>query len=344
MYLATADRENIAGSMAHAMGLIEPVAKPLARQFTDAQGRMLADPPTSAAELLDPKVLVVAHISGGDSENPAIPWRQFERHLAEVTGREVVDQEYDNSPAQLAQITDGRITLVALHAAETPFLVNHYGYQPVAVLGDDSGANGNHLDIIVPTGSPITRASDLRGHSLVCTLPSSITGYRSAVALLLHNEHLRPNVDYMITWSTGQKKSINGVVNKKFEAAAVSDDKLQGLLKRGQVSTSDYQVIYTSEVIPRTTIGWFYNLNPQLAAKVRSAILSYRTDKKAAKADAASEPAGDDSGDSTSKSLHFIPVDYKKDFKLVREINDSFDPRLSPKPSKSHAGQTPSTP
>ena len=51
-------------------GLITPAPKPLASRFTDTQGRMLADPPAAAEQLVDPDVLVVAHIAG-DAENPA---------------------------------------------------------------------------------------------------------------------------------------------------------------------------------------------------------------------------------------------------------------------------------
>lgn len=49
----------------------------------------------------------------------------------------------------------------------------------------------------------------------------------------------------------------------------MSDDKLQNLLSAGDVQKSQYKLIYQSEVIPRTTIGWFYNLKPELADKFR---------------------------------------------------------------------------
>jgi Ethanolamine utilization protein EutJ (predicted chaperonin) len=36
-------------------------------------------------------------------------------------------------------------------------------------------------------------------------------------------------------------------------------------------------------------------------------------------------------------------IDYKKDFELVRLIDDSFDPRLGVKASKAHDAQPPTT-
>jgi phosphonate transport system substrate-binding protein len=197
--------------------------------------------------------------------------------------------------------------------------VNNFGFQPIAVLGADSGANGNHLDIIVSSASTISKPSDLKTHSMVCTVPASITGYRAAVALLLQNEGLRPNVDYIVTWSMGQKRSIMGVIKNEYEAAAVSDDKVQSLLSDGDIQKSQFKIIYQSEVIPRTTIGWFFNLKPELANKIRAAIVGFKPGGTALAA------AGSDS------AMHFIPIDYKKDFEFVRTIDASFDPRLDAK-------------
>jgi phosphonate transport system substrate-binding protein len=326
------DKDQADSTTMRVMGLIEPTPRGLAARFADSQGRLLADPPATPDKIVDPQTLVVAHLESTDAENPSIPWPQFETDLAKATGRKVADQVFDNSPDQLAHIDDGGITLVELHAADTPFLVNNYGFQPVAVLGNDTGANGNHLDIIAAANSSIANPADLRGQTLVCTVPSSITGYRAAVALLMQNEGLRPNVDYFVTWSLGQKRSIEGVAHHEFAAAAISDDKLQSLLASGDVAASDYRIVYRSEVIPRTTIGWFYNINPDLAAKIRAAILSFRPDADSSK------------DDNSASLLHFIAIDYKRDFQLVREIDDRFDPRFDAKTkSKAQAAASPAS-
>jgi phosphonate transport system substrate-binding protein len=302
------------------MGLVTPNPKGLASKFTDKQGTLLADPPTSSDQLVDPDTILIARLPNTD-EIPGKSWADFDKHLAEVTGKKVSDVIYTGSSDQLTQFSNGKITLAAVHPADAPFIVNNYGFEPFAVLGTDSGANGNHLDIIVPAGSPIASPADLKGHSLACSAPSSITGYRAAVAVLMQDDQLRPNVDYYVLWSMGQKKSIKGIADKpaKYEAAAVSDDKLLSLLDDGDIDKSQYKVIYQSDVIPRTTIGYFYNLKPELAAKIREATLSY------------SSPVARD-------TLRFLPIDYKNDFRFLRTIDDSFDPRLDSRMmSKSHA-------
>lgn len=200
------DRENLNQTEDRTVasaGLTAAGHKGLSDKFTDKQGRLLADPPASADQLIDPDTLVVAHIAGAD-ETPGSSWSKWETHLAQVTGKKVVDQVYDNGAQQIAAVTSGKVTLLALHAADAPFLVNNYGFQPLAALGNQSGINGNRLDLIASASSPIANPADLKGHRLVCTVPSSITGYRAAIAILMQDLGLRPNVDYEIIWSLGQ--------------------------------------------------------------------------------------------------------------------------------------------
>ena len=235
LHQAISDVESAKVTAFHGTGLIEPVAKGLASAFTDVHDRMLADPPTDPALLQDPQTIVLAHIDidEKDPDAPVISWPQFEEYLAKALGRPVTDLDFDNGPDQLATIKTNAITLVALHAADVPYLVNNFGFQPIAVIGSDGGANGNHLDILVPADSPITSTAMLRGHTLTCTVPSSITGYRAAIALLMQNDGLRANGDYNVTWSLKQKISILGIASGKYEAAAVSDDSLQAHLRGG---------------------------------------------------------------------------------------------------------------
>jgi phosphonate transport system substrate-binding protein len=311
-------------------GLVEPKHKTLSDRFTDVHDNMLADPPTDSTQLVDPAALVVAHI-GGDAEDPQISWSAFESHLAKVTGKKVQDVVWTNSGDQIQSLNQGAITIVALHAADAPFLVNNYGFEPAAVLADQGGVTGHKMDLIVPATSTITSPGDLKGHTLVCTVPSSIVGYRAALVLLAQNVSLRPEVDYFVTWSMGQKQSIKGIAKKEYEAAAVSSDRLQRMIDSGSISQDQFRVIYESQVVPRTTIGWFYNLNPDVAAKVKDAILSYQP---------TTQPADAESDSESSPAMHFVPITYKSDFELVRLIDDSFEPRLDAKTKLDEAPTT----
>lgn len=316
------------------LGVMAPVRKHLASQYTDRSGRLVADPPTDPSKLLDPDTIVVAYGEDSDLEVQPIAWEEFRARLADATGKKVELQIYQNTPDEVAQVKAAKFAVVALHTADTPYLVNNAGFIPVAVVGTDATAEGNRLDIAVPAGSKINKLSDLKDHTLTCSTPVSITGHRAAVAVLLQEASLRPDIDYIINFSLGQKRSILGLVDGEFEVAAISDDKLQSLLKSGRVKPSDFRTIYKSQVIPRFTIGYVYNLQPDLAAKITQAILDFKNE-------------GGPVGEENSKPMHFVAVDYKKDFEFVRKIDESFDPRLGPKPAKAkgepEAGGAPET-
>ena len=239
-----------------------------------------------------------------------------------MTGRKVETRVYQNTPDEVAAVKDGKMHVVALHAADTPYLVNNAGFIPVAVVGTDGGAaKGNRLDLAVRAGSSIHNLADVKGHTLTCSTPVSITGHRAAVALLLQEASLRPDVDYSINFSLGQKRSVQGLADGEFEVAALSDDKVQSLLKAGRIKDADFHIIYQSQVIPRFTIGYIYNLQPELAKKITKCILDF-TNEKGPVAEGCEKP------------MRFVAVDYKKDFEFVRKIDESFDPRLGPKPPK----------
>lgn len=128
-------------------------------------------------------------------------------------------------------------------------------------------------------------------------------------------------MDYSINFSLGQKRSVQGLADGEFEVAALSDDKVQSLLKAGRIKDADFHIIYQSQVIPRFTIGYIYNLQPELAKKITKCILDF-TNEKGPVAEGCEKP------------MRFVAVDYKKDFEFVRKIDESFDPRLGPKPPK----------
>jgi phosphonate transport system substrate-binding protein len=296
-------------------GLVEPGRKRLSPDYVDGDHDLVADPPADVAKCIDPEVLVVAHYVGDESDAEPIDWEAFRAGLSAATGKQVSLREYNNSAADVADLKSAAIHVVALHSADAPYAVNNAGFVPVAVLGTESGANGNHLVIAAGPRNKIRTLSDLRGHKLTCTRPDSITGYRAAIAVLSQEAGMRPDVDYSINFSHGQKRSLGGLLAGNFEVAALSDDKIQQLVKAEELKPADLRVIYESQVIPRLTLGHAHQLDDPLADKIKSATLAFENQQG---------PVDELSG----KPLRFMPADYRKDFEFVRRIDDCFDPRL----------------
>ena len=201
-----------------------------------------------------------------------------------------------------------------------PYLVNNAGYNPVAVSGTMAEHNGNHLVIAAHVKNPIKSLADLRGKKLTCTRPDSITGYRAAIAVLAQEAGMRPDVDYTVHFSLGQKRWIRGLIEGQFAVAALSADKLQSMLDDGEISKSDYRVIYESQVIPRLTFGYSHKLKPEFINHPELA-LAFPNEGPAGEADAV--------------AMRFYPIDYKQEFEFVRTIDNWFDPRFGQPPSTS---------
>jgi phosphonate transport system substrate-binding protein len=114
-----------------------------------------------------------------------------------------------------------------------------------------------------------------------------------------------------------------GLAAGEIEVAALSNDKIQSMLADGEIQEADFRTIHESEVIPRFSIGHVYNLKPELAAKISNAIVEFENK---------SGPM-----DENGQRMRFFPTNYQQDFVFMREIDECFDPRLSPNPSKSEA-------
>ncbi|HTQ39648.1 MAG TPA: PhnD/SsuA/transferrin family substrate-binding protein [Pirellulales bacterium] len=315
---ATASLHESQDRTAATFDITTPAPRHLAADYTDRDGRLLADCPSDPQKLLNPDTLVLSYGEDSDLDIQPVNWDDFQKYLAQITGKKVVAQAYTNTVDDVLAIKEGRVHVVALHAADAPYLVNNAGLIPVAVLGYDQVAAGNHLDLAVAPASNIKTLGDIRGRTLTCTRPTSVTGYRAAIAVLLRDAKLRPDVDYIVNYSFGQRRSIQGLAAGDYEVVALSDDKLQSLVKAGEIKSSDYRLVYESQVIPRFTIGYVYNLQPELAAKITEAILGFKNEH-ASRQEGSEEP------------MRFFAVDYKKDFEFVRRIDESFDPRLGSK-------------
>src|SRR5262245_57767207 len=127
------------------LGVTTATTRHLATRYSDVHGRLMADAPSDPKELLDPDTLVLAYGEDTDLDVQPVDWEDFQKHLAETTGKKVIAQEYSHAASDVAAIVDGQIHVVALHAADAPFLVNNAGFIPIAVVGRDGGAVGNHL-------------------------------------------------------------------------------------------------------------------------------------------------------------------------------------------------------
>ena len=295
-------------------GLSDPHPREMAEGLTDADGDLVADPPAEQTKWIDPQALLFSFVASPEAEKSEQAWQPLVEHLAQVTGKPVQYIRFENAPDQLKAIEEGRLHITAINTGNIPEAVVSCGFVPIATPAVGEQKQTYTMKIIVPANSPIKKPEDLKGKEIAFTTAGSNSGCKAPMEVLLRQFKLNPDADYHFIFSRGHEQSIKGIAEGKYQAAAVASDLLDQAVAAGDIEESAFTTIYTSEHFPPLAMGYVYNLKPELADKIKSAIMDFNPQGTSA----ASQLTGDVTG--------FAPVSYKDDWALVRRIDESFRP------------------
>ncbi len=320
-------------TMQSVVGLANPVNNSLAPQFTDANGDLVADVPTDGSKLIDPPTLLFSYIASDDAPRYKQTWASFTEHLSKVTGKPVEYVLLTSTDDQLRALRDGGLHVTGLNTGSVPVAVNLTGFVPVAQLGGASGATDVRTALIVPADSEIKDVRGLVGKTLTVTEPNSNSGYKAPI-VLLKDFGLNLVTDFDIRNSGTHEASIEGIAKKEYEVAAVATDMLERAESTGKISKGQYRVVYNSESFPAAGMGYVYNLKPELAEKIRQAIQTFQFGGTSLEKEFAS-----------SRQDRFIPVDYKRDWQLIRRIDNEIgrQHKIMEPESQEQTGEEPTT-
>jgi phosphonate transport system substrate-binding protein len=294
-----------------------PEITKLADKFKDANDDYLADAPPDAKDLIDPPTLVFCYVGQEDTEKYQADWKPFCDHLSKVTGKPVEYLAAKSSDEQIKAMEEGKLQVTGLNTGAVPLAVNVAGFIPVCRVPTNED-KGTHIEVIVPASSSITKLNDLKGHELTLTEPNSNSGYKGPMVLLRGQYSLEPERDYVIRMSGSHDQSIEGIANGDYQSAAVSADMLYRAEQMGVIKKEGFKSIYKSENFPSAAVGYVYNLKPELAAKVKEALMTF---------DIKGTPLEQDFG--TTTQTKFVPVNYKDDWAVIRRIDEECS-RLRP--------------
>jgi phosphonate transport system substrate-binding protein len=281
----------------------QPLRNALDPRYTDADGDLVADPPTDPAKLIDPPKLTFCYVPSDEAAAFKAAFGDLMAAISKATGKPVEYVAYGSAAEELRAIRSGKLDIAGLNTGSVPMAVCTAGFVPLCQAADAQGAAEYQMKIIVPSDSTLSSLNDLRGHDLTLTEPSSNSGYRTPLVVL--REHgMVPPQDYQVRFSNGLVESIEGVKEKRMEAAAVAGDVLLREQNAGHISAGDYKVIYTSDqTFPDAAIGCPHNLKPALGF-----------DWKGTGLEKLFAPEG---------KVKFIAADYKKSWESVRRIDES---------------------
>ena len=277
--------------------------------YCDANGDLVADTPTDPAQLNDPDTLVFAYTPVEDPAVYADIWEPFIEHLSEVTGKDVQFFAVQSNSAEVEAMRSGRLHVAGFSTGPTPFAVNLAGAVPFAIMGAEDGQFGYKLQVFTQADSDIQEVADLAGKRVAHTSPTSNSGNQAPRALF-PDMGVEPDKDYEVVYSGSHDQSMLGVVAGDYDAAPVASEVVDRMAERGLYDPADVRKIWESDPFPTTSFTMAHNLDPELAEKVKEAFFSF-------------DFAGTALGEEFDGVSKFIPITYKDQWAVIRQIQAS---------------------
>lgn len=282
----------------------------LDKAYCDRNGDLVADAPADPKKLLNPSTLIFSYTP---VEDPAVyqkVWDGFIKYLEKATEKKIVFFPVQSNAAQVEAMRSGRLHIAGVNAGGNALAVNCAGYVPFAIMAAKDDSFGYEMEIIVPADSAIKTPADLKGRKIGFSDATSNSGYKAPSAILKADFKLEAKRDYEPMFSGKHDNSILGVVNKDYEAAAVANSVLNRMIDRKVFDPAKIRSIYKSETFPTTSYGYAYNLDPKLVAKIKEAFFSFPWEGSVLAAE-------------FKREAKFIPVEFKKDWAVLRKIDEA---------------------
>jgi len=258
---------------------------------------------------IDPYTLVFAYTP---NENPALyrdVWKDFIVYMEKVTGKNVVFFPYQTNMAEIKAMKAGMLHVAGFSTGSVPIAVKEAGFVPLYVMGNSKGEYGYRMEFITYEGSGIESLKDIKGKTLTLTAPTSYSGYKLPLQILMQKLGYKKGKDFEVKYSGRHSKSILGVSTHKFKVASIASSVKKRMIKEGRILKNSIKVIYSSKKYPTTGYGYVNNLEPKLAKQIEYAFKTFKWIR--------------DDGSKTSLKKQFfshdkfIPITYKKAWKTI---------------------------
>ncbi|MGA1598089.1 MAG: phosphate/phosphite/phosphonate ABC transporter substrate-binding protein [bacterium] len=284
-------------------------------RFCDRNGDLVADVPSDSSKWVNPDTLIFAYTPVEDPAVYKTAWSDFLTHMENVTGKKVIFFPVQSNAAQIEAMRSGRLHVAGFNTGSNPLAVNCAGFSPFTIMASLDGNFGYEMEIITYPGSGINKVEDIKGRNLAFTSPTSNSGFKAPSAILKAEFDMLPDRDFEPTFSGKHDNSILGVVNKDYDAASIANSVKSRMILREVIKEDDVITIYKSQTFPTTGFGHVYNLDPNLAQRVRDAFFTFDWDRPDGTPTSLKEEF------SKSNEGQFIPITYQKHWSVIRTID-----------------------
>ncbi len=279
----------------------------LDKAYCDRNFDQTADLPLDSKDWVNPSTIIFTYTPVEDPAVYASIWDGFVKHMSEVTGKKVVFFPVQSNAAQLEAMRSGRLHVAGFNTGSNPIAVSCAGFVPFGMMAKNDGSFGYEMEIIVPANSKMQSPSEIKGKTMAFTAPTSNSGFKAPSAILKGEFGLIAEKDFTPTFSGKHDNSILGVYNGDYDVAAIANSVMSRMIRRGVIKEGKIRTIYKSQTFPTTGYGLAHNLDPALAAKIKSAFWTYQWDDNFKK--------------EFKKADRFIGITHKFDWAVIRQID-----------------------
>jgi len=149
-------------------------------------------------------------------------------------------------------------------------LVRTRGAYPLCQVMSADGAKCTRGVVIVHRGSGIGDLSGIRGKRVMVISKRSVAAYLAPVADCLE-KGIVPDRDFRLIIGTRQDEVVRKVLQHKVDAGFVREDVLRAAAK--VMDISDLRVVHLTSPYPNWVISAFRETDPEVAARIKEALL-----------------------------------------------------------------------
>jgi phosphonate transport system substrate-binding protein len=279
----------------------------LDESFCDANHDLVADTPLQS---INPGRLIIGISSTEDARTAEKTYSPLVSYLGVCLKRDVQLHPPVGESNVLEALRKGHIHVAQFATGGTMFAVNFAGGVPFVGKGLDSTRKRDNytLMLITRSDSSYRKPADLLGKKIAHTSATSNSG-NLAPRALFPALGLTPEKDYVVEFSGKHDKSIMGVSLGLYDAAAVASDVFDRLVAKGDIKRNQFRVLYESDEFPPDAFSYAHNLDLKLVAGLKKCFADFKFPDTMAKL--------------LEGNNRFFPVDYNRDWKLVRQIAKS---------------------
>jgi len=201
-------------------------------------------------------------------------------HLENVLGIEVEGKSASDYAGIITAMSHKHIELAYFGPKSYTDAANKANAQAVALEMGKTGEKGYYGVIISKKGSGIRTLEQAKGHLFAFNDPNSTSGYLVPMVLFKRDLKVEPeNYFSHVKWSGSHGASILGVKHGTIEVASTNDIDLRRMAEKGTVSLDDFNILWTSDLIPGSPMCVRGDLPDSLKAAFSGALMMFNSDK-----------------------------------------------------------------